>query len=69
MADLVATVNPGIGAHEMLMVGDLVSTDGAFARTVGCAFGLVLSGMTPSAEGIDADVVGANLSAIVDQIL
>lgn len=69
MADLVATVNPGIGAHEMLMVGDLVSTDGAFARTVGCAFGLVLSGMTPSAEGINADVVGANLSAIVDQIL
>ena len=69
MADLVATMNPGIGAHEMLMVGDLASTDGAFARTVGCAFGLVLSGMTTSAQGIDADLVGANLAAIVDHIV
>jgi ribonucleotide monophosphatase NagD (HAD superfamily) len=53
----------------MMMVGDLVSTDGAFAQTMGCAFGLVLSGMTSSAEGIDADVVGTNLAAIVDQIV
>jgi ribonucleotide monophosphatase NagD (HAD superfamily) len=53
----------------MMMVGDVVSTDGAFARTLGCAFGLVLSGMTSSAEGIDADIVGANLAAIVDQIV
>lgn len=69
MADLVASLDPGVGTHEMMMVGDVVSTDGAFARTLGCAFGLVLSGMTPSADGIDADVVGENLAAIVDQIV
>jgi 4-nitrophenyl phosphatase len=69
MADLVVSLDPGVGAHEMMMVGDLVSTDGAFAQTMGCAFGLVLSGMTSSAEGIDADVVGTNLAAIVDQIV
>lgn len=69
MADLVASLYPGVGAHEMMMVGDVVSTDGAFARTLGCAFGLVLSGMTPSADGIDADVVGENLAAIVHQIV
>lgn len=69
MADLVASFDPGVGAHEMMMVGDVVSTDGAFARTLGCAFGLVLSGMTSSADGIDVDVVGANLAAIVDQIV
>ncbi|CAB4654685.1 unannotated protein [freshwater metagenome] len=69
MADLVASLDPGVGAHEMMMVGDVVSTDGAFARTLGCAFGLVLSGMTSSPEGIDADVVGANLAAIVDQVV
>jgi 4-nitrophenyl phosphatase len=69
MADLVASLHPGVGTHEMMMVGDVVSTDGEFARTLGCAFGLVLSGMTSSAEGIDADIVGANLAAIVDQIV
>lgn len=69
MADLVSSLDPGVETHEMMMVGDVVSTDGAFARTLGCAFGLVLSGMTPSADGIDADVVGANLAAIVDQIV
>jgi glycerol 3-phosphatase-2 len=69
MADLVTSLHPGVGVHEMMMVGDVVSTDGAFARTLGCAFGLVLSGMTPSAEGIDADLVGANLAAIVDQVM
>lgn len=69
MADLVASLDPDVEAHQMMMVGDVVSTDGAFARTLGCAFGLVLSGMTSSAEGIDADIVGANLAAIVDQIV
>lgn len=54
---------------EMVMVGDVVSTDGAFARTLGCSFGLVLSGMTRSSEGIEAEFVGQNLAALVDQII
>ena len=69
MADVVASLHPGMERHEMLMVGDVVATDGEFARTLGCAFGVVLSGMTQSAVGVEADFVGANLAAIVDQIV
>lgn len=69
MADLVASFVDGVDRHEMVMIGDVDSTDGAFARTIGCQFGLVLSGMTTSVEGISADLVGLNLAAIVDQIL
>lgn len=69
MARCVRDHTPGVGASEMIMVGDVVSTDGAFARTLGCEFGLVLSGMTESADGIDAECVGRNLSEIAHQIL
>lgn len=69
MARYVHAHIPGVDASEMIMVGDVVSTDGAFARTMGCDFGLVLSGMTSSADGIDAEWVGHNLSEIAHQIL
>jgi glycerol 3-phosphatase-2 len=69
MADVVTSLHPGMERHEMLMVGDVVATDGEFARTLGCAFAVVLSGMTHSAAGVEADFVGANLAAIVDQIV
>ncbi len=39
-----------------IMIGDRVSTDGAFARTLGCPFGLVRSGI---AEGLDVTQSGA----------
>lgn len=69
MARYVQLLTPGVAASEMIMVGDVVSTDGVFARTIGCEFGLVLSGMTRSAEGIDAEYVGHNLSEIAHHIL
>lgn len=69
MANFVHSVTPGVDVSEMMMVGDVVSTDGAFARTIGCPFGLVMSGMTTSEHGSGADYVGKNLADLVDQIL
>lgn len=69
MAEYVQALTPGVDASEMMMVGDVVSTDGAFARTLGCSFGLVMSGMTSSADGSGADVVGRNLADLVDRLL
>lgn len=69
MAELVRRECPGVAAAEMVMVGDLPETDGAFARTVGCRFGLVLSGMTSSADGVSADIVAPSLAGIADVLL
>lgn len=69
MADLVRTLCPGVGVDSMVMVGDLPETDGRFARTLGCRYGLVLSGMTASHEGIDADIVATSLEGIADHLL
>lgn len=69
MAELVFAMCPGVAAEEMVMVGDMPATDGAFARTIGCSFALVLSGMTPSGEGIDAEFVEDSLAEVVDRIL
>jgi len=74
MADLVRDVCGDVQTSEMFMVGDRPSTDGLFARTLGCRFGLVLTGVSDSQRshshdlGVD-DIVGADLSAVVDQIL
>lgn len=50
----------------MVMVGDRPSTDGAFARLLGCRFALVRSGVTaPGADpGMPVDLDGADLAAI-----
>ena len=69
MAELVYAMCPGIVANEMVMVGDMPETDGAFARTVGCAYALVLSGMTPSAAGVDAEIVEDSLAGVADRLL
>ena len=69
MARYVRSVVDDVDGAEMLMVGDVVTTDGAFAREMQCAFGLVLSGMTSSSHGVEADFVGKNLAEIVSQIL
>lgn len=69
MAELVAASLPGVDPSQMVMVGDLVETDGAFARTIGARFALVLSGMTATADGIDADVVGRDLAGVVTMLL
>jgi ribonucleotide monophosphatase NagD (HAD superfamily) len=69
MAELVYAMCPGVTADQMVMVGDMPETDGAFARTIGCAYALVLSGMTPSASGVDADIVEDSLAGVADRLL
>ena len=69
MAELVAASLPGVDPSQMVMGGDLAETEGAFARTIGARFALVLSGMTDSADGIDADMVGLDLADVVGKVL
>lgn len=69
MAELVRRACPGVDAGQMVMVGDLPQTDGAFARTVGCRYALVLSGMTASADGVEADIVVPSLAHVADVLL
>ncbi len=53
------------------LVGDRLDTDGAMAQAVGARFGLVLSGVTTTAEGADPepDAVAGDLAALVDSLL
>lgn len=69
MADLVTEHAGAVDVDEMVMVGDLPETDGAFAVTLGCDFALVLSGMTTTADGAGARFVGPNLADVVAQLL
>ncbi len=84
MAALVRQLCGADFSHETaLMVGDRWSTDGLFARTLGCPFALVRSGVTPPGARSDdlrpgLEVVGADvevefdvpdLAALVDLIL
>jgi 4-nitrophenyl phosphatase len=69
MAELVHAMCPGVTPDEMVMVGDMPETDGAFARTIGCAYALVLSGMTPSGTGVDAEIVEVSLAGVADRLL
>lgn len=47
MAEAVSEIVPDLDPATTLMVGDRSATDGAFARTLGCRFALVRSGVTP----------------------
>jgi len=53
------------------LVGDRLDTDGAMAQAVGARFGLVLSGVTTTAEGVDPEpaAVAADLATLVDSLL
>lgn len=57
--------------HVDIMVGDRPSTDGLMAKRLGARFGLVLSGVTASAEGVDPvpDLVAPDLAALVEAYL
>ena len=68
MADLVRAMCPGVDASSMLMVGDMVTTDGEFARTLGCGFGLVMSGMSGRGDVPPGAVVFADLAALARDI-
>ena len=69
MAVLVRDTCPGVDVADMVMVGDRDDTDGAFARTLGCRFALVLSGVTPDGNDIAADIVAPTLAGVVQQLL
>ena len=69
MAQLVAAMCPDVDPREIVMVGDRLDTDRAFAHTMGCRFALVLSGVTTSARDADADLVVANLDALANEFL
>jgi len=53
------------------LIGDRNDTDGGMARAVGARFGLVLSGVTKSADDADPkpDAVAADLAAMVADLL
>lgn len=53
------------------LIGDRPDTDGAMATAVGAHFGLVLSGVAQSADGLDPapDAVAADLATIVAELI
>jgi 4-nitrophenyl phosphatase len=53
------------------LIGDRLDTDGAMAHAVGARFGLVLSGVSTSADGADPppDAVAPDLGAMVSELL
>ncbi len=53
------------------LIGDRADTDGAMACAIGANFGLVLSGVTESADGIDPvpTAVAVDLSTIVAELI
>lgn len=57
--------------HDMVMVGDRPSTDGAFARLLGCRFALVRSGVTAPVDdpGMRADWDVADLASVAALIV
>ena len=69
MAKLVRELCGDVLPEEMVMVGDRSDTDGGFAQVLGARFAMVLSGVMDSADGVDADIVVADLSAVAEILL
>ena len=69
MADAVRAML-GSPDGRLLMVGDRASTDGAFAVTLGCPFGLVRTGVTlPGDEvGVPVAIDAADFAGVVDAL-
>ena len=61
----------GAAVDSAWMVGDRPDTDGRFARTLGCHFALVLTGVTtdPAAADPPGDLVAADLAAVATTLL
>jgi HAD superfamily hydrolase (TIGR01450 family) len=57
-------------AHDAVMVGDRPSTDGLFARTLGCRYAHVWSGVTPRGTDVDPvpDCAVDDLAAVADLV-
>jgi HAD superfamily hydrolase (TIGR01450 family) len=71
MAELVRREVGDAAARAAVMVGDRPSTDGRFARQLGCRYGHVWSGVTPPGADVDPapDLVGDDLAHIVRQLI
>jgi HAD superfamily hydrolase (TIGR01450 family) len=71
MAELVRATVGAAEACNAVMVGDRPSTDGLMARTLGCRYAHVESGVTPRGAVIDPlpDFVAANLAGVTDVLL
>ena len=70
MAELVCSLLGNVDLSSAWMVGDRVSTDGAFAHTLGCHFAHVRSGVahTPD-EMLNAEFEGKDLASFADFII
>jgi 4-nitrophenyl phosphatase len=71
MAAAVAVLLDGMPPDRLLVVGDRLDTDGAFATTLGCPFALVRSGVTPPGAPSDVPLAAdePDLAAVVDSLL
>jgi HAD superfamily hydrolase (TIGR01450 family) len=71
MARLVRETVGHEAAGAAVMVGDRPSTDGLFARTLGCRYAHVWSGVTARGTVIDPDpdLTGDDLAIVVEQLL
>ena len=69
MALLVGDMCGDVLPEEMVMIGDRSDTDGGFARTMGARFAMVLSGVMPTADGSEADIVAPDLAGVVEILL
>ena len=71
MAELVRHEIGADAALRAVMVGDRPSTDGLFARTLGCRYAHVWSGVTPRGTTIvpAPDLVGEDLAAVADVVV
>lgn len=71
MAELVRSVVGEVAAVEAVMVGDRPSTDGLFARTLGCRYAHVHSGVTPMGADIDPapDLAVPDLAAVAEAVI
>ena len=58
------------GVMPAVMVGDQPLTDGQFAKAMGVPFGLVLSGVASTADGVEPTpaIVAANLASLVEAV-
>jgi ribonucleotide monophosphatase NagD (HAD superfamily) len=70
MAELVRAEVGAAGALTAVMVGDRPSTDGLFARTIGCRYAHVWSGVTPRDTEVtpSPDASVADLAAVADLV-
>ena len=69
MALLVRDMCGDVLPEEMVMIGDRSDTEGGFARTMGARFAMVLSGVMPTADGSEADIVAPDLAGVVEILL